>query len=62
MDRSDIADYVGLSPAAVSRGFRDLEARGIIAHRDRRHLKVVDRPAFEKLASEPVEPAAGIAP
>ena len=39
MDRSDIADYVGMSLAAVSRGFRSLVTRGVIEYRDRRHLK-----------------------
>jgi CRP/FNR family transcriptional regulator, anaerobic regulatory protein len=52
MARSDIADYVGMSPAAVSRGLRDLTGRGIIKNRDRRHVKIVDRKAFERLASE----------
>ena len=52
MDRTDIADYVGMSLAAVSRGFRDLATRRIIRVRDRRHMKIVDRKAFEKLAGE----------
>jgi CRP/FNR family transcriptional regulator len=52
MDRRDVADYVGMTLAAVSRGFRDLEARGAISHRDRRHVKIVDRKALEELASE----------
>jgi CRP/FNR family transcriptional regulator len=57
MDRSDIADYVGMSLAAVSRGFRDLEVRGVITHRDRRHVKIRDRQVFAKLAGELVQPA-----
>ncbi len=52
MDRSDIADYVGMSLAAVSRGLRDLETQNIIKYRDRRHVKIIDREAFEKLALE----------
>lgn len=52
MDRSDIADYVGMSLAAVSRGFHDLAARRVIKIRDRRHVKIIDRAAFEKLAAE----------
>jgi CRP/FNR family transcriptional regulator len=52
MDRLDVADYVGMTLAAVSRGFRDLEARGAISHRDRRHVKIVDRKALEELAFE----------
>lgn len=50
MNRSDIADYVGISPAAVSRAFRDLEAQRIITHRDRRHIRIIDREALEDLA------------
>jgi CRP-like cAMP-binding protein len=52
MRRSDIADYVGMSLAAVSRGFRDLAARGVIKLRDRRHVRLVDRRVLDKLASE----------
>lgn len=51
MNRSDIGEYVGLSLAAVSRTFRNLTVRGIIKNRDRRHVKVVDRAAFEKIAA-----------
>lgn len=52
MDRSDIADYVGLSLGAVSRGFGRLAARGVIQLRDRHHVKITDRKEFEKLAAE----------
>ncbi|SRR5579871_817795 len=51
MDRSDIADYIGTTLAAVSRAFRALTTRGILQSRDRRHVKVIDRGAFEKLAA-----------
>jgi len=51
MGRSDIADFVSMSLAAVSRGFGSLVARGVIKYRDRRHLKIVDRKAFETLAA-----------
>jgi CRP/FNR family transcriptional regulator len=50
MNRSEIADYVSMSLAAVSRGFRSLETRGVIEFRDRRHVKIVDRKALEALA------------
>ena len=50
MNRSDIAHYVGMSLAAVSRGFRSLSARGIMSSRDRRHVKIIDRNTFEKVA------------
>lgn len=49
MDRTDIADYVGMSLAAVSRGFHNLEARKIIGFRDRRHVKIFDYAALEEL-------------
>jgi CRP/FNR family transcriptional regulator, anaerobic regulatory protein len=51
MDRSDIAEYIGMSLAAVSRAFRSLTARRIITIRERRHVKIIDRDAFEKLAT-----------
>ena len=50
MDRKDVAEFVGMSLEAVSRGFRDLAARRVIRIRDRRHIKVVDRGALESLA------------
>ena len=50
MRRSDIADYVGLSLAAVSRAFRSLTDRRIIRNRDLRHVKIINRRSFEKLA------------
>ena len=53
MDRSDIADYVGMSLAAVSRGFRALAEEGVIKCRDRRHMKIIDRRTFENLAQAP---------
>jgi hypothetical protein len=36
----------------VSRAFRGLTASGIIRIRDRSHLKIVDRDAFEKIAGD----------
>jgi CRP/FNR family transcriptional regulator len=50
MKRSDIGEYVGMSLEAVSRAFRGLNARGIIKCRDRRHLKITDRPALEAIS------------
>jgi CRP/FNR family transcriptional regulator len=50
MDRSDIAEYIGTTLAAVSRAFQTLTARAILQTRDRRHVKVIDRDAFENLA------------
>jgi CRP-like cAMP-binding protein len=50
MNRSDVAGYVGVSLAALSRAFRTLTTRGILESRDRRHVKVIDRGAFDMLA------------
>jgi predicted transcriptional regulator len=52
MTRSDIAAYVGISPEAVSRSFRDLVSRGAITFRDRRHLKIIDRAQLEAVIAE----------
>ncbi|HMA74220.1 MAG TPA: Crp/Fnr family transcriptional regulator [Xanthobacteraceae bacterium] len=57
MGRSDIGEYVGMSLAAVSRGFHTLARRGIISSRGLRHVKIVDRSAFEKLAPDPYGPS-----
>jgi CRP/FNR family transcriptional regulator, anaerobic regulatory protein len=56
MSRSDVAEYVGLTLAALSRAFRSLTTRGIIKVRDLRHISIVDRDAFESLSlgSRPV--------
>jgi CRP/FNR family transcriptional regulator len=50
MDRSSIADYLGLTLPAVSRAFGALATRRIIAARDRQHIKVLDRAALDGLA------------
>jgi CRP/FNR family transcriptional regulator len=51
MTRSDIAEYVGASLPAISRAFRSLTTRGILQLRNRRHVKIIDQLAFEKLTS-----------
>lgn len=53
MDRSDIADYVGMTLAAVSRTFRKMVERGLISIRDRHHAKIIDRTALEKIVATP---------
>jgi CRP-like cAMP-binding protein len=53
MDRKDIAEFVGMSLAAVSRGFHDLAKRHVIKMRDRRHIKIIGRKALERLTSKP---------
>jgi CRP-like cAMP-binding protein len=50
MDRLSIAAYLGLTLAALSRAFRTLSSGKIIAARDRRHVRVLDRKAFHRLA------------
>lgn len=49
MTRSDIADYLGLTLAAVSRSFRALESRALVAFADRRHLRIRDRAQLQSL-------------
>jgi CRP/FNR family transcriptional regulator len=53
MSRSDIGNYVGLSLAAVSRAFHTLTEHGIISTRNRHHVKVLNRVAFDQLADRP---------
>lgn len=50
MDRSSIAAYLGLTLAALSRAFRTLVSRKIIAARNLHYVKVVNRDAFNALA------------
>ncbi|MGP8231293.1 MAG: Crp/Fnr family transcriptional regulator [Methylovirgula sp.] len=50
MARSNIAAYLGLTPAALSRAFGTMTLDKIIAFRDRRHVKILDRDAFNRLA------------
>jgi len=50
MDRSSIAAYLGMTLAALGRAFRTLTSRKVISARDRQHIKIVDRDAFNRLA------------
>lgn len=50
MDRSSIAAYLGMTLSALGRAFQTLFAKGIISARDRRHVKVLDRGTFKRLA------------
>lgn len=50
MSRSDVADYAGMSLEAVSRSFRTLAGRGIIAFRNKRSVKIADRSRLDALA------------
>jgi CRP-like cAMP-binding protein len=49
MSRSDIADFVGLSLEAVSRGFSQLQRDGIIAMSGPRSIRITDRHGFAGL-------------
>jgi CRP-like cAMP-binding protein len=62
MDRSDISEYIGITLAAVSRAFLALTTRGIIRVRDRHHVRVTNRDAFEKIAGDLPAPPGGSAP
>ena len=56
--RSDIGEYLGISPETVSRSFKELASHGAIAFRDRRHLKTIDRALLEAAIAENQEPPA----
>jgi CRP/FNR family transcriptional regulator len=49
MSRSDIAEYLGLSPEAVSRAIRRLALQKIISLQGRHTARIRDREAFETL-------------
>ena len=49
MARTEIGEYIGLTLAAVSRAFRTLSATGIVKVRNRRHVQITDRSAFDGL-------------
>ena len=51
MDRSSIAAYLGLTPAALSRAFRALVSRKIIESVNLHCVRVIDRDAFSALAN-----------
>lgn len=53
MSRSDIADYMALSLESVSRTFRALQRDKIIAVKDRRYVRILDRARFEALVAAP---------
>ncbi|MFZ3354705.1 MAG: Crp/Fnr family transcriptional regulator [Xanthobacteraceae bacterium] len=59
MDRSDIGEYVGLTLAAVSRTFGGLIRRKVIKFLDRRHVKITDRAAFDRIVAHGIVRRAG---
>jgi len=52
MDRSSIAAYLGVTLPALSRAFRMLISKKIIASQDRHHVKILNRKAFNELANQ----------
>jgi CRP/FNR family transcriptional regulator, anaerobic regulatory protein len=52
MTRSDIADFLGLSPEAVSRAIRELTRRLLVAIPDRHTVRILDRTRFDLLVSK----------
>jgi CRP-like cAMP-binding protein len=59
MDRSSIAAYLGLTLAALSRAFRTLTLKQIISSRDRHHVRILDRDAFNRFADSRLDHASG---
>jgi CRP-like cAMP-binding protein len=51
MTRVDIADYLGLSPEAVSRCTSRLVRRGIVAFPDRHHCRILNPVELDRLAT-----------
>lgn len=62
MDRSDIGEYAGMTLPAVSRAFRSLTTRGIIEVRNRHHVRIIDRDAFDKITGDSPEVASASLP
>jgi CRP-like cAMP-binding protein len=50
MDRSSIASYLGITLASLGRAFRTLTSMKVISTRNRQHVKVLDRNAFNRIA------------
>lgn len=63
MNRTDIADYLGLTPETVSRCFTELRARRVVALDDANTVIVLAAQELRALAGEPTAPlrAAGAA-
>jgi CRP-like cAMP-binding protein len=51
MTRTDIADYLGLSPEAVSRTTSRLVRRGVLAFPDRHRVRILNPVELDRLAS-----------
>jgi len=49
--RLDLADYLGMQPETVSRCFKDMQARGIIAFEGKSNLEILDIPTLRRIAN-----------
>jgi CRP-like cAMP-binding protein len=58
MPRSDIADYLGLTPETVSRVFTRFTRQGLIAIRNRRYVKLLAMGSLQSLAEGLSAPSA----
>lgn len=57
LNRSDLADWLGLTLASVSRGLNDFKRAGLIAFDHPKVITIRDRAGLEALAFGPCEPA-----
>ena len=56
MARTDIADYLGLTPETVSRTFGKLKALGVIALKTANDIKILDAERLADLAEDETAP------
>jgi CRP/FNR family transcriptional regulator len=52
MSRTDISNFLGLSPESVSRAAAELERRGLVKFEDRHLARIADEARLAKLAAE----------
>ena len=52
MTRSEIGNYTGMSPEAVSRSFRNLARQEVISIRHQRYVRIINRLQLERAASQ----------
>ena len=49
--RCDVAEYLGLQPETVSRGFRELQERNIVKFRSPSIVEIISLPTLKKIAN-----------
>lgn len=49
--RIDLADYLGMQPETVSRCFKDMQARGLVAFEGISNLEILDIPTLRRIAN-----------